>query len=76
VVQWEIDFFDVSGRWVTRITPSTPPQESPNANGFAIVTEPLDLGSRLGQGLYLYRLRLVFDDGSTATRTEKMVVGI
>jgi len=76
VTSWEIDFFDISGRWVTRITPTVPPQESLSANGFAIATEPLDLGSRLGQGLYVYRLRVVFDDGSTAERTEKMIVGM
>jgi len=76
VTSWEIDFFDISGRWVTRITPTVSPQESLSANGFAIVTEPLDLGSRLGQGLYVYRLRVVFEDGSTAERTEKMIVGM
>ncbi|MCL2413076.1 MAG: type IX secretion system sortase PorU, partial [Bacteroidales bacterium] len=75
VVQWQIDFFDVSGRWVSRVTPTIPPQESPSANGFAISTEKLDLGSTLGQGVYLYRLRIVFEDGSVAERTEKLVVG-
>ncbi|MCL2414675.1 MAG: type IX secretion system sortase PorU [Bacteroidales bacterium] len=75
VTHWEIDFFDMSGRWVTRINPRIPPQESPSANGFAIITEKLDLGNSLGQGMYLYRLRVVFEDGSTAYRTEKLVVG-
>ncbi|MCL2416702.1 MAG: type IX secretion system sortase PorU [Bacteroidales bacterium] len=76
VMHWEIDFFDVSGRWVTRITPTTPPQESPSATGFAISTEAIDLGSRLGQGMYLYRLRVVFEDGSVAYRTEKLIIGM
>jgi len=75
VVQWQIDIFDISGRFVTQINPVVPPQESPSANGFAIITEELNLGSSLGQGIYLYRLRVVFEDGSTAERTEKLVVG-
>ena len=78
IKQWQIDIFDVSGRWITQLTPQNSPQNSSSRNGFAIATEEWNLrdgkGNLLRRGMYLYRLRIVFEDGSAAEKTKKLII--
>jgi hypothetical protein len=68
----EIDIFDVTGRWIRRLS------ESIHTDGFAI--EPIkwaladSRGNRLGRGLYLYKIRIFCEDGRVAEKTEKLVI--
>jgi hypothetical protein len=70
----EIDIIDVSGRLITRLSKNVTP------SGFAI--EPIGWdtrdanGNRVRQGIYLYRIRIVCEDGSVAEKTEKLIIGI
>ncbi|MDR0436740.1 MAG: type IX secretion system sortase PorU, partial [Bacteroidales bacterium] len=69
----EVDIFDMSGRFMVRLSKNVSP------DGFAI--EPIEWdtrdanGHKLRQGLYLYRLRIVLEDGRMAEKTEKLVIG-
>jgi flagellar hook assembly protein FlgD len=69
----EIDIFDINGRWITRLSKNV------NSEGFAI--EPIEWdtrdgnGNTLRQGLYLYNLRIILEDGRVAEKTEKLIIG-
>ncbi|MCL2027830.1 MAG: type IX secretion system sortase PorU [Bacteroidales bacterium] len=69
----EIDIFDVGGKWVVRLS------QNINPEGFAI--EPIEWDTRdargnpVRQGLYMYKLRIVLEDGRVAEKTEKLVIG-
>jgi hypothetical protein len=68
----EIDIFDVSGRLMVRLSKNV------NPDGFAI--DPIEWdtrdsrGNRLSQGFYLYRIRIICEDGRVAEKTEKLVI--
>jgi hypothetical protein len=67
----EIDVFDISGRWIGR--------REENVDG--LVIEPIrwngldSRGNRLRQGLYLYNVRIILEDGSVVEKMEKLVIG-
>jgi hypothetical protein len=73
ITRVEIDIFDMSGRWITRLAKNI------NPNGFAI--EPIEWdtrsanGSKVRQGLYFYKIRIFGEDGFMAEKTEKLIIG-
>jgi len=75
IKQIRIDIFDMGGRFIG----SLPKNEEMTPDGFAIKPIEWNLrdaqGNRVPQGLYLYRIRIVLEDGRVAEKTEKLIIG-